>query len=207
MKKIETEEIVKILNEIVKHVQPKSIYIYGNWIRMDSEKDSDIDILLILNKNQLNFSWLRRFSEKYRFLDLTILTEDEIKNGAHASFNSFYFINLLFSSILVYGKDILLKEFTNFSNFNSALWRVQCILQRIRNILSNQSKSYEEFYWFKKLSRWLYLVTSEFLFFIKGYYNPNLFQTKNKFEELFFELNVNNLEDLYNIFSKIKSYI
>ncbi len=204
MKEICAKEVRKIVNELVKRVRPKSVYIYGSYIRTDAKKDSDIDMLLILDKDQVNFNWLRSFTEKHSFLDLNILTEDEIKNGAHASFNSFYFINLLFSSIHVYGKDILLKEFTKFPDFNSALWRVQCILQRMRNILSNKSKSQEESYWFEKLNHWLYPVISEFLFFVRGYYNPNLLQTKKRFEEEFFELNIENLEDIYNVFSRIK---
>ena len=204
MKEMRAKEVRKIINELVKRVRPKSVYIYGSYIRTDAKKDSDIDMLLVLDRDRVNFKWLRSFTEKHGFLDLNILTEDEIKNGAHASFNSFYFINLLFSSIHVYGKDILLKEFTKFPDFNSALWRVQCILQRMRNILSNKSKSQEESYWFEKLNHWLYLVISEFLFFVRGYYNPNLLQTKKRFEEEFFELNIGNLEDIYRVFSRIR---
>ncbi|MEM5830105.1 MAG: NUDIX domain-containing protein [Candidatus Aenigmatarchaeota archaeon] len=204
VRKLSGKSIRKIIKEISEHIRPTSMYIYGSYIRLDSKEDSDIDIIIVLDRDFVNFNWLRNFTEKYGFLGLTILTEDEIKNGAHASFNSFYFINLLFSSIHIYGKDILLKEFSKFPDFNSALWRVQCILQRIKNVLSNNNKLHEELYWFKKLNHWLYLVISEFLFFTKGYYNPNLDQIKEKFEKEFFKLNINNLEDLYNVLSKIK---
>ena len=204
MRKLSLNEIESAVKEITGKINPVSVYAYGSWIRTDSKESSDADLLLVSEKNEVDFEFLKHLTERYKFLDLTILTRDEIKNGAHASFNSFHFINLLFSSILVYGEDILLKEFTKFPDFNSAVWRVQCILQRIRNVLSNQSKSHERFYWFRKLNHWLHLVISEFLFFTKGYYDPNLLHTKNKFEELFFRLNVENLEDLYTIFSKIK---
>ncbi|NOZ81843.1 MAG: NUDIX hydrolase, partial [Candidatus Micrarchaeota archaeon] len=177
--------------ELVECVRPVSVYVYGSWI--DSE--SDMSILLGVNEEHLNFKWLKSFAERYGLLDITVLTQDEIKTGVFSPF-----VFMLFSSIRVYGKD-LLKEFTEFPDFASALRRVRCILQRIRNILS---KSNEESYWLEKFTHWLYLVISEFLFFTKGYFNPNLLQTKNKFEDEFFELNINNLEDLYDVFSRIK---
>ena len=45
---------------------------------------------------------------------------------------------------------------------------------------------------------------SEFLFFTKGYYNPNLKEVKHKFENLFFKVKINNIKDLYSTFSRIK---
>jgi len=202
MRKMSAKKIRDIVKEIVSNLQPRAVYAYGSWIRMDSKEDSNIDILIISEKDKQGFEPLKKLTEKYGFLNPTILTMDEIKNGAHASFNSFCYVDLLFSSILLYGEDVLLKEFTEFLNFDSALRKVESILQRIRDILSN--KSYEEFYWFRKLNHRLYPVISEFLFLTNGYYNSNISETKNKFEELFFKLDASSLKDLYKIFSRIK---
>ena len=196
-----TEKIKNIVREIIGNIQPRSIYACGNWVGKKHRKDSNLNILIISEKDKLDFDFLKEFAEKDSFFNPTILTMDEIKNDANASFNSFCYINLLFSSILLYGEDILLKESTKFLNFDSALRKVESILQRIRNILN---KSYEESYWFRKLNHRIYPIISEFLFLTNGYYNSNISETKNKFEELFFKLNASSLKDLYEIFSRIK---
>ena len=177
----------------------KALYIYGSYIRNDKSKKSDIDLLGIINKDIINF--IKNRSELF---DLTFITQDEIINGAHASFNSFYYINLIFSSVHLYGKDILLKLFSKYPDYNSAVFRVQCIMQRIRNILINNIKKKEEKFWFSKLNHWLYLVISEFLFFTKCIYTPNLKTAKKIFEKSFFKIDVKDIRDLYKIYSKIK---
>jgi 8-oxo-dGTP pyrophosphatase MutT (NUDIX family)/predicted nucleotidyltransferase len=197
-------EITDIINELANNIKPKSIYLYGSSIRVDSTKNSDIDILIVSNKDEIKFEFLQKFTKKYPALDLTILTEDEIRNSAHASFNSFYYMNLLFSSIHIYGQDILLKEISKFPELNSGLWRVQCIMQRIRNILVNTNKQKEEKFWFEKFNHWLYLVISEVLFLTKGIYTPSLFDAKKIFEKYFFKIKIKNLNNMYKIFSKIK---
>jgi len=202
VQKMNTEKIKNIVREIIGNIQPRSIYACGSWAGKKHRKDSNLNILIISEKDKLDFDFLKEFAEKDSFFNPTILTTDKIKNCANASFNSFCYINLLFSSILLYGEDILLKESTKFLNFGSALRKVESILQRIRNILL--SKSYEESYWFRKLNHRLYSVISEFLFLTNGYYNSNISETKNKFEELFFKLNASSLKDLYGIFSRIK---
>ena len=193
-----------IVKKLISILNPISIYLYGNSIRSDSKDSSDIDILIIMKDDKIDFEKLKELTEENPCLDLTIITIDEIRNGAHASFNSFYYINLLFSSILLYGEDILIKEFEKYPNFNSAVWRVQCIMQRIRNTIANKRKENEIKYWFDKFNHWLYLVMSEFLFFTKGYYNPNLEEAKHKFESLFFNIKVDDTKDLYSTFSRIK---
>ena len=203
MKRVSAEEIGNIVEKIVRDARPKSVYAYGSWIGAWSEKDSDIRMLLVSRDSKTDFALLKTLAEKYTPLNLTILTEDEIKNGAHPSFNSFCYIDLLFSSILLYGRDVLAKEFSKFPDVDSALWRVQCILQRIRNVLSNKNKS-DEALNFEKLNRWLRLVVSEFLFLTKGYFDPNPSGAKKKFEESFFKLDASTLEDFYDIFCRIK---
>jgi predicted nucleotidyltransferase len=104
MKTAPLNEFEKYLSEIVEKLapmDPKSIIVFGSLARGKSDKESDIDLLIILDSKEIARGAMERIKRKALFrkaimeisyrvpIDLIVLTETEIGNSIREG-NTFY---------------------------------------------------------------------------------------------------------------------
>ena len=69
----ETRDIIKNIKHVIKQTEPTAlVYLYGSYARGDNNEDSDIDILILLEKENITFDDEVRI--KYPLYDIEIET-------------------------------------------------------------------------------------------------------------------------------------
>jgi len=204
MNRINNFKIEEIIKEI-KEIKSKSIYLYGSWLRCNHNPNSDIDILVVIDNPNINFGLFKKLTKEYPKIDLTIVREEELKNCAHGGFNRFYYFNVYYSSILVYGEDLISKLYTPMTTPKHALWRVQCVAQRLRGIKYNKIKEEEFNFWINKFKKWIKLCICEYLLIIEGIYTTDLDEAIEIFQKMYWKIKTNGLEQLLETYEKLQN--
>ena len=204
MNRINSFKVEEIIKEI-KKIKPKSIYLYGSWLRCSHNSDSDIDVLVVVSNSNINYELLKKLTIKYPKVDLTVIREEELKNCAHGGFNRFYYFNIYYSSILVCGEDLISKLYTPMTTPRHALWRVQCIAQRLRRIRCNRTKEEEFNFWISKFKKWIKLCISEYLLIIEGIYTADLDEAVEIFQRKHWKISARGLEQLLETYEKLQN--
>ena len=57
---------VNVADRITKHLKVKNIILYGSWARNENKPDSDIDIVVILDEDGVNFDYDNTINKRMR---------------------------------------------------------------------------------------------------------------------------------------------
>ena len=73
---------VNVSERLMKHLKVKDIILYGSWARNENNPDSDIDIVVILDEEGVNFDYDNTISKRMRVAKILsdIKSKTEIDN-------------------------------------------------------------------------------------------------------------------------------
>ncbi len=175
-----------------------SIYLYGSFLREDFNKNSDIDLLVIVDDktdiNTIEKEIGKRIYQMEQPFEVTLITHSEVKDKLHAGWSKYFYFNVKKMGLLFFGKDIL-NEIGDYEiSFDEIYKKIVWLSQRIRCVVINKSKEVEIKFWERKLKKWIKTIMSELLY-LNGIYEPEPRKSFDKFFEIYPNLTKVNTDE------------
>jgi len=102
---ISQEQIINIVDIIVKNVNPEKIILFGSFALGNPHKDSDVDILIIKDTNADKFNYAREIRRYLRGvkipIDIIVCTKKEVEEWKHTK--SAFITQIIESGKVLYG--------------------------------------------------------------------------------------------------------